>query len=109
MLLQGATLADGRTVDVRVRGRAHRRGRRPPARRAPGEETLDLAGFLLLPAAAEPHAHLDKALTADRVLNPAGDLLGAIIAWRAYRPTLTVDDIAAPGRAGGAASWSPTG
>ena len=30
---------------------------------------------------AEPHAHLDKALTAEKVPNPRGDLLGAIDAW----------------------------
>ena len=41
----------------------------------------DLAGMLLLPAMAEPHAHLDKALTAERVPNPTGDLAGAIDAW----------------------------
>jgi cytosine deaminase len=56
---------------------------------------VDLAGHILLPAPAEPHAHLDKALTADRVPNPDGDLMGAIRAWLAYRPTLAVDDIAA--------------
>jgi cytosine deaminase len=50
---------------------------------------------VLLPAPAEPHDHLDKALTADRVPNPDGDLMGAIRAWLAYRPTLAVDDIAA--------------
>lgn len=54
----------------------------------------DLHGYLLLPAPAEPHAHLDKAYTADVVPNPAGDLLGAIEAWSAHRATLTVDDIA---------------
>ncbi len=56
--------------------------------------TLAADGYLLLPAAAEPHAHLDKALTADRVPNPRGDLLGAIEAWLAHRPTITVDDYA---------------
>jgi len=46
---------------------------------APALETsLIGAGYLLLPAPAEPHAHLDKALTADLVPNPAGDLMGAI-------------------------------
>lgn len=54
----------------------------------------DLHGYLLLPAAAEPHAHLDKAYTADIVANPAGDLMGAIVAWSAHRAGLTVDDIA---------------
>ena len=35
----------------------------------------------MLPAMAEVHAHLDKALTAERVPNPTGDLAGAIDAW----------------------------
>ncbi|HJM97032.1 MAG TPA: amidohydrolase family protein [Acidimicrobiales bacterium] len=45
------------------------------------EQTHDLNGWLLLPAMAEPHAHLDKALTADQVPNPSGELMGAIKAW----------------------------
>lgn len=49
---------------------------------------LEAAGYLLLPAPAEPHAHLDKALTADLVDNPAGDLMGAIDGWIAYRETI---------------------
>ena len=36
-------------------------------------QTYDLGGWLLLPAMAEPHAHLDKALTADQVPNPSGE------------------------------------
>ena len=49
----------------------------------PGEtlaynEVHDLKGWLLVPAMAEPHAHLDKALTADIVPNPSGELMGAI-------------------------------
>lgn len=47
----------------------------------PGDEVLDLAGWLLLPSLVEAHAHLDKALTADKVPNPRGDLMGAIDAW----------------------------
>lgn len=42
---------------------------------------IDLSGWLVLPGMAEPHAHLDKALTAESVPNPAGDLSGAIEAW----------------------------
>ncbi len=49
-------------------------------------------GYLVLPAPAEPHAHLDKALTADRVANPDGDLGGAIRAWIAHRPSITHAD-----------------
>jgi len=41
----------------------------------------DLSGFLVLPGLVETHAHLDKALTADVVPNPQGDLMGAIHAW----------------------------
>ena len=55
---------------------------------------LDLSGYLVLPAPAEPHAHLDKALTAERVKVQAGDLGAAIDAWHEHRRTLSVDDIA---------------
>lgn len=48
----------------------------------------------LLPAPAEPHAHLDKALSMGRVDNPTGDLEGACVAWLAYRPGLASQDIA---------------
>lgn len=43
----------------------------------------DLGGWLVVPSLAEPHAHLDKALTAELVPNPTGDLMGAIEAWQA--------------------------
>ena len=103
MLLVGATLPDGTTGDVRLSGGSIAEVGRTLARRdsddgdtsyqGRGEEVVDLRGFLLLPALAEPHAHLDKALTADRVPNRTGDLFGAIEAWVSYRPQLTVDDI----------------
>ena len=59
---------------------------------SPLEAQLIDAGYLLLPAPAEPHAHLDKALTADLVPNPDGDLLGAIRGWITHRETLDLDD-----------------
>ncbi|MCX5036019.1 MULTISPECIES: amidohydrolase family protein [Streptomyces] len=102
LLLTGARLADGRTVDVRLHGgrieavgtagsltprRAPGPGGRPdPGGRAdPGGHDpdsgrhdpgsgghhpgpggpLDLGGYLLLPAPADPHVHADTALTAD--------------------------------------------
>jgi len=65
----------------------------------PGAERLDVSGHVVLPAFAEPHAHLDKAFTADLVENPSGDLPGAIEAWHAYRRTLSIADIAARARA----------
>ncbi len=80
-MLRNARLADGRTVDVHVRGGAiaavAAAGSPVPA----GFDRDDLDGWLLLPAPAEPHAHLDKALTAEAIPNPRGDLAGAIEAW----------------------------
>lgn len=49
----------------------------------PSAEADELNGWLLLPPMTEPHAHLDKALTAEVVMNPRGDLDGAIRAWSA--------------------------
>jgi cytosine deaminase len=109
LVLCGVRLEGGETADVRIEGGriaavgqwgSHERdpaggvpcsaGRlRPP----PGDGRLDLAGYLLLPAPAEPHAHLDKALTAGRIANPDGDLDGAIGAWRRHREAVTRDDV----------------
>jgi cytosine deaminase len=61
--------------------------------RLPGDE--DLSGQVLMPSFAEPHAHLDKALTASRAPNPAGDLLGAIEAMAGIADSLTYQDIVA--------------
>jgi cytosine deaminase len=66
--------------------------------REAGAPELDLAGYVLLPAAAETHAHLDKALLADRVGNPSGDLLGAIEAVRGAYSTMTGADVASRAR-----------
>jgi cytosine deaminase len=49
-------------------------------------------GYLLLPAFAEPHAHLDKAFLAERVENPTGDLMGAILAMERARGSITLAD-----------------
>jgi cytosine deaminase len=100
MLLRGATLADGSRADVRLAGESIAElGPAGGLAPSPGEESLDLAGYVLLPGLAEPHAHLDKAFTADRVPNATGDLLGAIAAWHAHRATLEVEEIAERARA----------
>ena len=94
MLLQNAGLTDGRRVDVRVAGTDV--GEVAPAGKleiSDGEERLDLSGYLLLPALAEPHTHLDKALTADRFGQQFTSLPAAISAWHAYRETLGVSDM----------------
>ena len=61
----------------------------------PGEPTRSLEGYLVLPAAVEAHAHLDKAFLADRIANPTGDLRGAIEAMERNRGSLTVADVIA--------------
>ncbi|MDX6355020.1 MAG: cytosine/creatinine deaminase [Streptomyces sp.] len=84
LLLCGARLTDGRTVDVRLSGprieavgtagsltgAAAASGGTGAGRAADGTR-IDLRGYLLLPAPAEPHAHLDLALTAGGP--PSGD------------------------------------
>lgn len=69
--------------------------RSPPAAGAPvGDLDLDLTGHMLLSAPAEPHVHLDKALSFDEIAPPMGDLTSAIAAWENYTPELTVENIA---------------
>ncbi len=60
---------------------------------AGADTTIDLTGHLLLPAAVEPHAHLDKAFLAERVENRTGDLMGAIDAMISMSGRITFDDI----------------
>lgn len=92
-------LADGRSVDLALRSG------RIEAVLTSGEHrdglVHDLGGRLLLPAMAEPHAHLDKALTAEMAPNPTGDLMGAIDAWIAAAEAgrFTYDDMVARVRA----------
>lgn len=56
-------------------------------------KTINLDGYVLSTSFVEPHAHLDKAFLADRVSNPAGDLMGAIRGLEAVRSTITHEDI----------------
>lgn len=104
-LLRGATLADGARVDVQLDGGIVTRVEPAAADPAAGTrtdiaaDTLDLDGFLLLTAPAEPHAHLDKARSWDLVQPPFGDLVRAIESWEAYSAEMTVDSIAERARA----------
>ncbi|MCB5165986.1 amidohydrolase family protein [Streptomyces bambusae] len=65
LLLTGARLTDGRTVDVRLSGGRIEAVGTAGSLPGPTASRVDLAGYLLLPAPAEPHAHGDTALTAD--------------------------------------------
>ncbi|MEU4103282.1 amidohydrolase family protein [Streptomyces tanashiensis] len=64
LLLSHARLTDGRTVDVRLAGGRIEAVGTAGSLTAVGAR-VDLTGYLLLPAAAEPHAHADTALSAD--------------------------------------------
>ncbi len=58
-----------------------------------GRSTVtELAGWIVVPAAVEPHAHLDKAFLAEQIPNETGDLMGAIDAMKANRHLLNVDE-----------------
>jgi cytosine deaminase len=91
--LRSARTASGELVDVEITG-----GRIAQVTAANGKcaaDDTDLTGQVLLPSFVEPHAHLDKALTASRAGNVTGDLPGAIEAMRAMLPSLTVEDFTA--------------
>lgn len=75
-VLVGATLSDGRLVDVRLHDGRIRAVEPHDASRAPAAGDLPLGGALLLPALVDGHAHLDKTL------------LGA--PWRPHRSTATL-------------------
>lgn len=94
-LLRGATLADGRTADVVVEGDVVAQVLPVGQGVAAGTgDVLDLQGYVLLPAPAEPHAHLDKARSFELAAPPLGDLGSAIESWRAYAQTMTAESIA---------------
>lgn len=94
-LLQNVQLADGSRRDVEILGDTVvavlpvGEGSSESA-----DATLDLDGFVLLAAPAEPHAHLDKALSWDLINPPMGDLGLAIASWRDYSAVMTVESIA---------------
>ncbi|MGO3319152.1 MAG: cytosine deaminase [Microbacterium gubbeenense] len=90
--LRRATLADGRLVDLTMVGETVGDVRAA----APGaleQGDLDLDGWLLLTAPADPHTHLDKALSWDAIQPGSGDLETAISSWLAYIGTVDEDEI----------------
>lgn len=100
LLLRGGIGADGASLEVRTDPRTGLIVRAGESLHPiPGERVIDCTGMVLLEAPVEPHAHLDKALSAEAAPNPEGDLAGAVRAWRAYRPSLTKEDLKARARA----------
>ncbi len=98
-LLTGATLPDGTTADVSITdGRISAISAISAIGAGDGgeaaEHTVDLRGFVLVPAFVEPHAHLDKAFLAEVIPNPKGDLLTAVLAMRDHHGRLSPENIA---------------
>jgi cytosine deaminase len=91
--LRSARIGSGELVDVQVTGGLIAQVTASSGECAAGD--TDLTGQVLMPSFVEPHAHLDKALTASRVENVTGDLQGAIAAMQAMLPSLTVEDFVA--------------
>ena len=90
-VLTGATLLDGAVTNVLITGDTITDvGDHVDV--PDGAETVDLTGYVLLPSAVEPHAHLDKAFLAELVVNETGDLYGAIEAMKASRHLTNVGE-----------------
>src|SRR5438128_10187502 len=85
LVLHGATTTSGARVDVVLRdglvAAVTEAGADAPASAGPTAGVLDLDGYLLLPALAEPHAHLDKALTWATLAPGYVDLPAALAVW----------------------------
>lgn len=95
-LLRGARLAGGEVVDVRLDGGLVAAVEPAGGVPRPGDvglPVIDLTGFLLCGAFAEPHTHLDKAFTADRVTGTDGTLRGAMERYGAVLVDMDEDDV----------------
>ncbi len=93
-VLRGARLTDRSLVDVRLDGELVTEvSPAAPLSSVLGDHELDLSGFLLITAPAEPHAHLDKAGSWDAAEPPFGDLIKAVDSWRAFSATESEDGI----------------
>ncbi len=101
-LIRNATLTTGGIVDVEILGETVGAivpaGTASTARVAP-DSVLDASGCLLVTAPADPHAHLDKALSWDAIRPPMGDLRLAIESWADYTRTMSEEDVADRARA----------
>ncbi|WP_147918851.1 amidohydrolase family protein [Ruania zhangjianzhongii] len=93
-LLRHARLVTGEVVDVQLDGdvvAAVLPAGTAPA--VPDGQQLDLSGYLLDTAFAEPHAHLDKVFTADRVDARGGTLQDAMTQYEAVLRAATDADV----------------
>jgi cytosine deaminase len=95
LVLTSVTLVDGTLRDVYIADGVITAVMAPGLPHLDGLDyvIVDLVGHVLLPAPAEPHAHLDRALLADRMTKPSSDLSGAIDEIRAIYPSMSASDI----------------
>jgi cytosine deaminase len=93
-VLANATLPDGSSADVHLRDGSVLALRPSGSSSDDGASDFhDLRGHLLLTAAADAHAHLDKALTWDAVAPPAGGLMTAVRSFSAFQREASESDI----------------
>lgn len=90
MLLKNARLGADRTADILIDagGRIERIGKIEGS-------GVDLGARLVVPGLVDAHQHLDKTRTLRSIQNPAGNLMGAIDAFRRYAADMSVADVAA--------------
>lgn len=93
ILFADAQLVDGSIVDIATENGLIAWIGTPSQSPVVCLKTINLDGYVLSTSFVEPHAHLDKAFLADRISNPAGDLMGAIRGLEAVRATITHEDL----------------
>ncbi|GAA1726564.1 amidohydrolase family protein [Microbacterium paludicola] len=95
--LRGVTLPDGSSSTLSIAdGRIIAPPDAPlaPAVAAIAEREVEATGWLLLPPAADLHAHIDKAYTWSAAGEPEGSLEDAVACWRAFGSAVTEERIA---------------
>jgi cytosine deaminase len=97
--LGAVTLSDGSIGDIAIAdGRIHSPGGGVTPQTPPPGEAVDAAGWLLLPPAADMHAHIDKAHTWRLFGEPEGSLEDAVACWQENGAALREEQIAAHAR-----------
>ena len=90
LLLRGARLVDGRTVDIGIRDGKFAHVGEPLE--ASAAETIDAHGRLATTPFVDAHFHMDATLSLGLPrMNISGTLLEGIALWGELKPTLTVD------------------
>ncbi len=92
LLLRNALLLDGQIADVFVRDGSLVEVSPVGGLDHPGSAELDLTGYLLLPAPAEPHTHLDTAFVGEAIPPAPGDLAGALDLWLRHQASFPRED-----------------